>query len=242
MAWRPRKSFTFGKGFRINLSRRGVGWSVGIPKLFRIGIGSDRRLRSSFGSGLFRHEFHHGKVSEGQGGRRSGCGGCLVLFLVAALALVFFENFSGGTGSVPEREPYATVARGAPNSRKSEKSANPVEKGGLRVNTKPRQRPAAAPVPASGEGRSAAPAPPDVKATANGGEEGRGDSVAIRIPTGVRIWRSSDGRTLEGRITAIQPASDTITLERADGQIFRGVPISRLHPEDAASLRTSNPR
>ncbi|WP_079933148.1 DUF4236 domain-containing protein [Carboxydocella sp. ULO1] len=39
MGWRFRKSFSFGKGFRINVSKRGVGMSFG-SKGFRIGVNS----------------------------------------------------------------------------------------------------------------------------------------------------------------------------------------------------------
>jgi hypothetical protein len=234
MAWRPRKSFTLGKGFRINLSRRGIGWSVGIPKLFRFGVGADRRVRSSFGSGLLRHEFDHGRAEAGSGGRRSGCRGCLLLVLISALALSLFAHFSGITSSVPEYRPSSPKDRGTTGSRKSTESPNPAEKGGLRVNTKPGPRPAAAPVTAS-----VPPVPSPAVTAATGAAEEAG---AFRIPTGVRTWRSSDGRTLEGRITASDGASDTITLERIDGAVFHGVPLSRLHPEEAARVRAATAR
>lgn len=233
MAWRPRKSFHLGKGFRINLSRRGIGWSVGIPKLFRFGIGADRRVRSSFGSGLLRHEFDHGRAAGGHDGGPGGGCGCLAFFLVSVLALILFVQLSGGRTSIPDAEPSASTAHRAPSLSKPEQFANSAEMGGLRTNNDPGQRPATAPVTIP-PARASTPSPAtatDVEAT-----------EALRIPTRVRTWRSSDGRTLEGRIIAINPATDTVTLERADGQVFHGVPLSRLHPEEASRLRASNSR
>lgn len=87
MAWRPRKSISLGKGFRINLSRRGIGWSAGIPRYFRFGIGADRRGRSSIGSGLFRQEFYHGKSNGGSGG--GGCCGCIGVAIAVFFGLAF---------------------------------------------------------------------------------------------------------------------------------------------------------
>lgn len=40
MTWRWRKIFSIGGGFRSNVSRRGIGWSWGIPG-FRIGRNAD---------------------------------------------------------------------------------------------------------------------------------------------------------------------------------------------------------
>lgn len=40
MGWRWRKVFNFGGGFRAIMSRRGIGWSWGIPGM-RIGKGAD---------------------------------------------------------------------------------------------------------------------------------------------------------------------------------------------------------
>lgn len=202
-----RKSFTLGKGFRINLSRRGIGWSAGIPKLFRFGVGADRRVRSSFGTGLLRHEFDHGKATAQSAQSRGGCCGCLAFSLLAVLALILFIGFVAGTSSGPDREsPLQTPAKPAGNVNRPSQ-------------TKPNRNPA-----------------PPAALTGMEKIDGR------KIPTQIGIWRSSDGRTFQGRITAIDHAADTITLERIDGEIFKGVPVSRLHPEEAARLRDSNPR
>jgi len=40
MGWRWRKVFNLGGGFRAIMSRRGIGWSWGIPGM-RIGKGAD---------------------------------------------------------------------------------------------------------------------------------------------------------------------------------------------------------
>jgi hypothetical protein len=63
--------------------------------------------------------------------------------------------------------------------------------------------------------------------------------VTIFIPTPERTWRSADGRTLTGKVTEIDFASDTITMERTDGQVFKNFPISKLHPEEATLLRAA---
>jgi hypothetical protein len=47
MAWRFRKVFSTGP-FRLNLSRRGVGWSWGVPGL-RYGVSADGRRYLSVG-------------------------------------------------------------------------------------------------------------------------------------------------------------------------------------------------
>jgi hypothetical protein len=59
----------------------------------------------------------------------------------------------------------------------------------------------------------------------------------LQIPTEVRSWKSLDGRVLSGRVTELNKAADTVTLERSDGQIFRDFPISKLDPADASFLR-----
>ena len=84
MAWRPRKSIRLGKGVRINISKKGIGGSAGIPGIFSVGVGSDGRKRASVGRGLARQEFSGGKSDS------SGCG-CLILILIgAAIGFVIF--------------------------------------------------------------------------------------------------------------------------------------------------------
>ncbi len=92
MAWRPRKSFRIGKGFRINLSKRGLGWSGGLPGIFRFGVGADGRRRGSLGRGIFRQEKQWGKSSSKDG--ESGCCGCIsvgaIAFILIAVVFSFF--------------------------------------------------------------------------------------------------------------------------------------------------------
>jgi hypothetical protein len=44
MAWRFRKSISMGKLFRVNISRSGVGVSVGVPG-YRVSVGADGKVR-----------------------------------------------------------------------------------------------------------------------------------------------------------------------------------------------------
>lgn len=58
MGWRFRKSISLGRFFRINLSKKGVGASVGVPG-FRIGVGADGKVRRTVsipGTGLYKTE------------------------------------------------------------------------------------------------------------------------------------------------------------------------------------------
>jgi hypothetical protein len=77
MGWSYRRSASFGP-FRINLSRSGVGYSLG-GRGFRTGVSSAGRRYSSMslpGTG-WRYT---------TGGSRSGATGCLI-FVIAGLAL-----------------------------------------------------------------------------------------------------------------------------------------------------------
>lgn len=69
MGWGFRKSFRLGKGFRINLSRSGIGLSTGV-KGFRIGVGP-RGAYSSVSAGGFTYRAGLG----GRSGRRAGGSG-----------------------------------------------------------------------------------------------------------------------------------------------------------------------
>ncbi len=82
MKWRPRLSIPLGKGFRINVGRRGIGASAGIPGVARFGVGSDGRTRTSVGKGLLRWE-HQGSGKKPSAG--CGCGGCLSLLMLGAV-------------------------------------------------------------------------------------------------------------------------------------------------------------
>ncbi len=85
MKWRPRLSIPLGKGFRINVGRRGIGASAGIPGVARFGVGSDGRTRTSVGKGLLRWE-HQGSGKKQSGG--CGCGGCFSLLILGGMVLV----------------------------------------------------------------------------------------------------------------------------------------------------------
>lgn len=80
MGWSFRKSFKVGKGARINLSKRGVGTSFGIPGL-RFGFGGGRRARVTGGKGPFRFYKSLGGGSSSSK-KNTGCGGCLGLILL----------------------------------------------------------------------------------------------------------------------------------------------------------------
>jgi hypothetical protein len=84
MKWRPRISIPLGKGFRINIGKRGIGASGGIPGVARLGVGADGRTRTTLGRGLFRWEKQSGGT---RGCGSGGCGGCLGLVAIAFLLL-----------------------------------------------------------------------------------------------------------------------------------------------------------
>lgn len=81
-----------------------------MPKLFRFGIGSDSRRRSSIGTGLLRHEWQWGKSAKApraaSAASSGGCGciGPVVVTFIAFLVLVFIfgtsdKQLSGETGT-----------------------------------------------------------------------------------------------------------------------------------------------
>ena len=89
MKWRPRLSIPLGKGFRINIGRRGIGASAGIPGVARFGVGSDGRTRTSVGKGLLRWEHQGGKRQPGG----CGCGGCLMLVILGVVIFAVIGAF-----------------------------------------------------------------------------------------------------------------------------------------------------
>jgi len=55
MAWRFRRSKPIGQYGRVNFTKRGIGFSVGVPG-FRLSLGPDRRIRRTIslpGTGLY---------------------------------------------------------------------------------------------------------------------------------------------------------------------------------------------
>lgn len=103
MKWRPRISIPLGKGFRINVGKRGIGASAGIPGLFRVGMGSDGRMRTTVGSGLLRWE-HQSSAS----GQPPGCG-CGTLIMV----LVILGAISAGKRDDSTNKPPPALAAGS---------------------------------------------------------------------------------------------------------------------------------
>lgn len=88
MGWSFRKSIRLGKGVRINLSRRGIGWSIG-SKLLRFGV-SGGRSRVSSGVGPFRYQ--KTLPNEPAGG---GCGCLSLVVVVLAVGVVVGALQSG---------------------------------------------------------------------------------------------------------------------------------------------------
>lgn len=139
MGWSFRKSFRIAPGLRLNLSRRGVGWSVG-AKGFRIGR-SGGRTRVSSGFGPFRYQ----KTVGNGGNAPSGGSGCFSLLIIGIGAMTLFSIVS------PLLKPKATPARSSsvapsPAAPRSSTNAAPAE-----VNPRPSssESPTAAAPPAS---------------------------------------------------------------------------------------------
>ncbi|RPH95270.1 DUF4236 domain-containing protein [candidate division KSB1 bacterium] len=67
MGWIFRRAIRFGPG-RMNMSKRGVGWSWGVPGL-RTGISADGRRYWSFGfpgTGLYYRKYYTNKLTHGK--------------------------------------------------------------------------------------------------------------------------------------------------------------------------------
>jgi len=91
MGWSYRKSVNFGP-FRVNLSKGGVGYSVG-GKDFRVGVNAKGRRYEALtvpGTGL------HYRSSEGKSrGQASGCMGVVLLTVLAVGAGIPLLYFFG---------------------------------------------------------------------------------------------------------------------------------------------------
>ncbi|RKL62721.1 DUF4236 domain-containing protein [Thermoanaerobacteraceae bacterium SP2] len=64
MGWRMRKSIGIGKFFRVNLSKSGVGFSVGVPGC-RVSVGPDKKVRRTVGipwMGIYNTEVVGGRT------------------------------------------------------------------------------------------------------------------------------------------------------------------------------------
>jgi hypothetical protein len=129
MKWRPRLSIPLGKGFRINIGRRGIGASAGIPGVARFGVGSDGRTRTSVGKGLLRWE-HQGSGKKQPGG--CGCSGCLTLLILGCVV-------AAGIGFLlPQKQPVtgstsasSKLTAGAVTAPRIPLFRNPVQAAGV---------------------------------------------------------------------------------------------------------------
>lgn len=74
-------------------------------------------------------------------------------------------------------------------------------------------------------GRPAAPVP--MAPAGDGGFPG----------TPERNWTSTDGKVVQGRVTAFEPQKGVLTLVLSNGTQFKDFPLNRLSPEDQAFLR-----
>lgn len=101
MGWSFRKSIRLGKGVRINLSRRGIGWSIG-SKLLRFGV-SGGRSRVSSGVGPFRYQKTLSNEPSGGG----GCGCLSLVVIVLAVGVVIGAMQSGSRSSRSETKTNA---------------------------------------------------------------------------------------------------------------------------------------
>jgi hypothetical protein len=90
MGWSYRKSVNLGP-FRLNLSKSGIGYSVG-AKDFRVGVNSrGRRYESLTVPGTGLHYRSEGK-SRAQGGGCMGMVLMMVLLLAAGIQLYFYSR------------------------------------------------------------------------------------------------------------------------------------------------------
>jgi hypothetical protein len=92
MGWSFRKSKTIGKGLRVNLSRSGVGLSLG-SKLLRVGISGGRTIISS-GFGLFRYRKTLGTNGTPTKGSGLGCFSVILLTGIALASTLFRSEYN----------------------------------------------------------------------------------------------------------------------------------------------------
>lgn len=123
MGWSFRKSFRIMPGVRMNLSRRGVGWSFGF-KGFRIGT-SGGRTRVSSGVGPFRYQK---TVSQGAD-QKSGGLGCfsfLIIGLGAMSVLAIINSPEDKTSDASSKTPLSPVSSSATTTTKAVRPADEV--------------------------------------------------------------------------------------------------------------------
>ncbi len=78
MGWRLRKSVGIGKLFRLNLSKSGLGFSLGIPG-FRVSVGPDKKVRRTVGlpgTGIYNTEVIGDLRGNNPAGNRRVCPTC----------------------------------------------------------------------------------------------------------------------------------------------------------------------
>jgi hypothetical protein len=98
VAWRYRRSLRFPGGFKLNLSKSGVGYSWGF-RGFRVGRDSRGRVSRTVsipGTGIFNRQYVSGSKTQQQkvGTRNSGCGGCISTLFLVFLALLILGRLT----------------------------------------------------------------------------------------------------------------------------------------------------
>ena len=105
MAWKYRKSLRFPGGFKLNLSKSGVGYSWGF-RGFRVGRDSRGRVARTVsipGTGIYNRQYLSGSRAQQQDtitqNSGCGCGGCISTLGLLVLGLLIFGKLteSGNT-------------------------------------------------------------------------------------------------------------------------------------------------
>ena len=71
------------------------------------------------------------------------------------------------------------------------------------------------------------------------GEERPGLSERKLPPQEKRSWTNAAGKTFEGTLTAINETGQILRIERSDGQVFEGIPVSFLSAQDREYIKTT---
>ena len=70
-------------------------------------------------------------------------------------------------------------------------------------------------------------------------EEQRGFSEMKLPPQEKRSWTNTAGKTFEGTLTSINETGKILRIERSDGQVFEGIPVSFLSAPDREYIKTT---
>jgi hypothetical protein len=90
MGWFLRKGFKLGSGVRVNLSKKGLGISAGIPGA-RVSVGPGRNPRVYGGKGPLRYQksISDGTALSSKNGKSRGCGcGAVILIIIIGFAVL----------------------------------------------------------------------------------------------------------------------------------------------------------